>query len=281
MIRSFPTACFVPLALFLAGCDKPESSEEQASTTIRERPTRVERRDDHREEEPDPKVALRDAFRAAKSESDASARERALETVAWDGIDVDPELAREAFAELEPGGAAAKRLVGHFAMRLADEDPEAALAWAKDLEQTTEREEAIGRIAVVVSAADPARAATLVTEELPAGKPRDRVVVQVVQRWAQAAPEEAADWLATFPEGAARSGGLNAVVATWMAADAAGFATWATGKTAEGLREEVAAVAADALRAVPDDATREARLGAIRDGAFRAAVEASLEAASR
>jgi hypothetical protein len=278
--RALPSACLLPLALFLAGCDKPEPSGEGATSTVREKPARVERRESRDEEEPDPKVVLRDAFQAANSESDAAAREKALETVAWDGIDVDPELAREAFAALEPGGAAAKRLVGHFAMRLADEDPEAALAWAKDLEQSAEREEAIGRIAVVISAAEPARGATLVAEQLPPGTPRDRVVVQVVQRWSQDAPEEAADWLATFPQGAARSAGMNATIATWMAADAAGFAAWAAGKTDEDLRKEAAAAAADALRAVPDDATRETRLGAIRDEAFRAAVEELLEGAS-
>jgi hypothetical protein len=210
----------------------------------------------------------------AENESEPAAREKALEAVAWDSIDVDPELAREAFASLPPGGEAARRLVGHFAMRMADEDPESALAWARALEQSEERGDAIGRIAVVISATDAARAATLVADEVPEGPPRDRAIVQVVQRWSQAAPAEAAVWIASFPAGKVREASLQSLAAAWIEADAPAFEAWAVKQ--EALLPEAAAAAAVALRNFPDGSTRNQRLDLFADEAFRQRVREAL-----
>jgi hypothetical protein len=198
-----------------------------------------------------------------------------LESVAWDALDVDPELAREAFAELTPDRESSRRMVGHFAMRLAEDDPDQAIEWARALEQEEERSDAFGRIAVVVAAADPSRAADLLSEEMRAGLPRDRAVVQVVQRWAQSAPADAAAWVVAFPQGAARSAGFKAVAAAWIGSDPAALAAWVEAREDGPLRIEAVLAVAEALRAAPPE-TRAVRLGTFQDPEVRKELESIL-----
>lgn len=227
------------------------------------------------EEEPDPRIALRASLDRAAGEKDAVAREKILESVAWDAIDVDPALSREAFAALTPDSESSRRLVGHFAMRLADDDPERAIEWAAALEQEEERSDAFGRIAVVISATDPSRAATLVSEEMTAGPPRDRAVVQILQRWAQTTPADAAAWIAAFPQGAARGAGIKAVAAAWIQSDAPALAAWVEAREEDLVRTEAILAAAEALRTASPE-SRQNLLGTFKDPAVRKQIEGIL-----
>jgi hypothetical protein len=262
--------------LLLAACEKKKdssgSSSEGGQSAL---PGRSTTRSASEEDEPDPRIALRASFDRASGEKDAEAREKILESVAWDAIDVDPALSREAFAALTPDSESSRRLVGHFAMRLADEDPERAIEWAAALEQEEERSDAFGRIAVVISATDPSRAATLVSEKMTAGPPRDRAVVQIVQRWSQAAPADAATWIAAFPQGAARSAGIKAVAAAWMQSGAPALAAWIEAREEGPVRTEAVLAAAEALRPSPPE-TRATRLGSFQDPAVRKQIESIL-----
>lgn len=264
------------LALLLASCGEKKTPESRGGGDAAPAPghstTRKLRAAD---DESDPRKVLREAFEAAGTETDPTAREKALEAVAWDALDVDPELAREAFAALTPDSESSRRMVGHFAMRLADEDPERAIGWARGLGQEEERSDAFGRIAVVISATDPSRAATLVSEEMTAGPPRDRAVVQIVQRWSQAAPADAAAWIAVFPQGAARSAGIKAVAATWIQSDAPALAAWVEGREEGPVRTEAVFAAAEALRAASSE-SRPSLLGAFKDPAIRKQLESIL-----
>lgn len=273
----FRSMLVVPL-LLLAACDKKKSSESPAEGGQSALPGRSTARSASAEEEPDPRIALRASLDRASGEKDAATREKILESVAWDAIDVDPALSREAFAALTPDSESSRRLVGHFAMRLADDDPERAIEWAAALEQEEERSDAFGRIAVVISATDPSRAATLVSEEMTAGPPRDRAVVQIVQRWAQAAPADAAAWIAAFPQGAARSAGIKAVAAAWMQSDAPALAAWVEARDEGPVRTEAVLAAAEALRAA-SSGSRPTLLGAFQDPAVRRQIEGILSQA--
>ncbi len=225
---------------------------------------------------PDAKAVLRANLNLALAETDPAGKEKALERVAWDGIDVDPALAREAYAALEPDGEAARRLTAHFAGRLADIDPEQAIEWARGLEHEQERAGAFGRIGVVISASDPERGAALVMAEMPAGSPRDRAVVQVAQRWAQAAPEAAAAWISSQPEGAARSAGLREIAVLWSAEDFEGLARWIGAREGEAARMEGLLAAAATLKG-EKPAAREEKLAGIRDAEIRRDLENLLE----
>ena len=219
-----PAALVIGSLLFVSCREREQSPSEPAAADGSA--TRIEARGSVRGAEVDPRVTLRESYESALLETDGVAREKELEAVAWDGIDVDPELAREAFAMLPPGSESARRLVGHFAMRLADEDPGRALEWARELEHEDERSEAIGRIAVVVSADDPRRAAGLVMDEMAEGPARDRAVVQVVQRWVRRSPADAAGWIVELPGAAARGAGIKTLTAAWLDADPTGLSGW-------------------------------------------------------
>jgi hypothetical protein len=265
---------FLALVLLLSACDRKEESPHAGAPGSPAKPVRSESRESREEEEADPREVLRDAFASAGREVDPAARERAFAAVAWDGIDVDPELAREAFAELAPGGDEARRLVGHFAMRLADDDPEGALAWARSLQLPEERGDAIGRIAVVLSTSDAARAATLISEEVPEGLPRDRAAVQVVQRWTQSAPAEAAAWVASFPAGKVREAAVDSLAAGWLTSDVRAYESWAL--TQPVLLPEAATAAAKALGSLSDGSARSKQLATFSDPEFRRLIQEQL-----
>jgi hypothetical protein len=264
-----------PLLLLLVACgEKKESASSSPDAGQSALPGRSSVRSAGDEDEPDPRIALRASLDQAAAEPDPAAREKILESVAWDAIDVDPALSREAFAALTPDSASSRRLIGHFAMRLADESPEKAIAWARELEQEEERSDAFGRIAVVLSDSEPAAAATLVAEEMTAGPPRDRAVVQVIQRWSQAAPADAAGWIAAFPQGAARSAGLKVVAAAWVDADPAALAAWVEAREQGPVRTEAILAVAEALRPAPEK--QPARLAHFQDPEVRRQVESIL-----
>ena len=258
--------------MILASCGEQEKKQEDGASSKEEvsRSHRPAAREDSSER--DVKFALRQSFENALAEPDAVARERALEQIAWDGIDVDMEIARKAFEALEPGGAASRKLIAHFAGRLADTDPGQAIEWARGLEDAQERAEAFGRIAVVVSARDPEQAAVLAMAEVPEGIVRDRAVVQIVQRWSQGEPGSAAAWIATLPSGASRTAGVQAVVIAWGQSDPAGLATWIEGRAGKMEQMEYVLSFASAIKGESEEA-RAQKLAAFHDAEIRRQVE--------
>ena len=114
------------LTFLAASCGEREKKE-SAAAAPEEKASRKERPLSREAAEPDSKLALRESYDAALQEKDAAVREHAMEQIAWDGIDVDTELARKAFEALPPDSEASRRLVAHFAGRLADRDPDQAL----------------------------------------------------------------------------------------------------------------------------------------------------------
>jgi hypothetical protein len=278
-MRLIPSSAAV-LVLLLSACEKKnDSSASGSGSDGQAKPTRVDRRErDERERNARESKALEEitqALEAAEKEADPEARQKALAAVAWDAIDIDREIAQKAFAGLTPGGEDAKRLVAHFAMRMADTDPDGALEWARGLEQEEERNDAIGRIAGVIAESDPKLAVSLATTEVPEGLPRDRASVQIVQRWSQKEPKEAATWVtSSLPEGQSRKVALQVIASSWSERDASGFAAWASSQQSQ-LPELSAAVAAS-LRTMPEEA-RKTRLASFPNEDFRKQIEAELE----
>jgi len=134
-------------------------------------------------------------------------------------------------------------LIQHFAMRMADEDVEAALQWASTLESEREVAAARVRIALVVADADPARAAGLLSEHGLANREFDVAVVQVLQHWGDKSPSDAAAWVSMFPPGDFRKEGIKTVVSQWTQDNPQAAFAWLAGQSDEGIRME----AGDAL----------------------------------
>jgi hypothetical protein len=237
------------LALAVAACDKPEPGGrdlgKSTDAPLRARPPRPE--------PPDPRAAARRALENADRLDPTAGRERALAKVAWDSLELDPDLARDAIDRLAPDGAEKIRLIQHLAMRTAEGNPDEALQWAATLDSEPERAAAYGHIALVISATDPARAANLLSESGIEGRAFDVVVVQVLGRWAAQSPPDAAAWVAMFPPGKSREAGIGSVVSTWVQSDAAAAFSWMGALQDPALREESSKAMAEALLRQPEE----------------------------
>lgn len=182
--------------------------------------------------------ALRKTLVRAESLAAAGERDKAIAKVAWDAIETDPGLAREALGKITADSVEKIPLIQHFAMRMADEDLDAALEWASTLESEREAAAARARIALVMADTDPARAANLLSEYGLANREFDVAVVQVLQHWADQSPPDAAAWVAMFPPGDFRKEGIRAVVTQWTQDNPQDLFSWLGGQSDEAIRME-------------------------------------------
>lgn len=177
-------------------------------------------------EAPDPRPGIRAAFAEARRISNEMERHKALAAVVWEAHEVEPALADEAFSLLETDSPEKILLQQHFAMRLADQDPQQALAWADALESEREKEAARARIALVVADTDPRRAAEILAESTMENRELDVAIVQVLQHWTAQNPTEAAAWLVVFPPGGFREAGMKTVLGQWARQSPAAAMGW-------------------------------------------------------
>jgi hypothetical protein len=183
---------------------------------------------------------LREELRAAQQLESSEARDKALAEVAWNALEIDPDLACEAFQQLPTNSVEKIRLIEHFAKRLAEQNPDEALAWAATLESDKAVSVANSQIALVMAESDPQRAAMLLSESGQFGRELDVAVVEVLQRWAAKSAPDAAAWAGGFPPGPAREAGIRVVVERWLPRDAPGALAWLVTLQDASVRREAA-----------------------------------------
>jgi hypothetical protein len=227
------------LGLSLASCDKPHSADIHKDAAAPE--ARVAR-DGHqpRERKQDAPEALRTLLETAIRIKSPEAREKALADIAWNAIEIDPGLAQEAFQRLPTDSLEKTRLIQYYAMRLAEEDTDAALEWADGLGTEREIAAAKGQIALAIAETDPHRAASLLSESGIAGREFDVAVVQVIQRWAAKSASDSAAWVSSFPPGEAREAGIRVIAEQWLPHDASAAFAWLVTLKDTGFRNESA-----------------------------------------
>lgn len=249
MIRRLrPILWIVPL---LVACDRQRNID-RAGDVEKSKP-KVTKAARPPREEPVAAESLRASLKTAREITSPEEREIALAQVAWNALDLDPELAREVLGQLTADSVEKIRLIQHFAMRLAEENPDEALTWADALGSEKETAAARCQIALVISDGDPQRAAELLSESGIEGRDFDVVAVQVLQRWAARTPADAAAWVAVFPPGKSRDAGMKAVVAEWAEQDPQAVFAWMGKAGGESLRKEAARAMAEALAEQPQD----------------------------
>ncbi len=199
------------------------------------------------------------ALQTAASAPSPEARAEIIAEVAWNALEIDPALAREAFLQLSADHPQKILLIQQFAMRLAEQSPDEALAWADTLASEREIAAAKGQIALVLAESDPLRAANLLSESGIVGREFDVAVVQVLQRWAAKSAPDAAAWAISFPPGPARTAGLSLIVPQWAKTDTAAVFIWMQELHDEALRKEALLAMEMALLQQPQD-LREAWL---------------------
>ncbi len=253
MIR--PHHFILSVVLLLASCDKPrdaggngESAGSAASReTKRPRPADA----DHEEE---PVADPREALKSAESITSTEEHEKVVSQIAWDTLETDPEVCAMAFAKLAIDGAERIRLIQHFAMRRAEENPDAAMRWAETLGSEKEMSAARCQVALVMAEDDPLKAADLLSDSGVEGREFDVTLVQVIQRWAEKSPDEAAAWAVNFQPGEARSASIREIVVRWIEKDPAAVFSWKNGLTDSAIRQEITAALIEAAAGEPGDA---------------------------
>jgi hypothetical protein len=98
-------------------------------------------------------------------------------------------------------------------MEWAVTEPVAAADWAGRISSLPLRATSLAGIAIVWSEQDPAAAAAMAVQELPAGRLQADTIVSIVQRWGRQAREDAAAWVDQFPEGDLRDAAMESLAA--------------------------------------------------------------------
>lgn len=238
--------------LLLAACERSDKSGEEGGEAG-SGPTATRSHRPPREVLPDNNEVLRAELARSEAITDSEERDKVVVQVAWNALEVDPELAREALKRLMVDSDERIALIQHFAMRMAEENPDAALKWAASLESEREAAAARVRIALVLAEQDPARAGELLSESGLANREFEVAVVQVLQRWTEKTPQDAAAWVELFPPGEFRKAGVAAVVSGWLTANPEAAFSWLSTVGDEQIRTEaVDVIAKKYLQQMPE-----------------------------
>lgn len=223
--------------LLLDYCDKPELADTSCKEppSVSSRSVRAARQVQPNSPEAHPAVIV--ATREYKH-WEVGANKSA--DFAWNAVDTDFGHAGEMIRQLPADHPEQMRLVLHYAMSLADRDPDEVITWATALGSEREIAAANGQIVVAIAESDPQRASSLLSDSGVANHECDVAIVQVVQRWAAQFPADAAAWTASFPAGAARESGLAIIVSQWAKSDLGAAFTWMRALRDEAVHNEPA-----------------------------------------
>lgn len=229
----------IGFGLSLVSCDKPNPSNHNESGSDK---SPVESKYAIRSKPADSVADLRKQLDAAQKRKSLTERQKALAEVAWDTIELEPEIAREAFEKLSAESPERLLLIQHYALRLAEADPKEAEEWAESLQTERETAVAIGQIAIQIAEDDPHSAANLIADSNLTGSELDTAVVQVIQRWAGKSEPDAASWVILFSPGAAREAGIKVIAERWLPRDSAAALDWVHSIHDPVLRKEATSV---------------------------------------
>lgn len=155
----------------------------------------------------------------------AGNRQAAISSLAYEAVRTEPQKALELSREL-PSGIERENLAIHAVSQWAAVDSTEAVGWANGMADTGLRPKLLAAAAVAVAERDGRAGAELAAQWLGQGEEADRAAVGIVQRWAQKSPEQAAEWVSRFPEGAARNAAVEALVVVWKTLDSRAVDAW-------------------------------------------------------
>ena len=156
-------------------------------------------------------LASRDPGRAelwASSLTDEAERKAALGDVCSRMALTDAGQAVSSFERHELDGASGVFLE-NLVQQWAGQNYSAAAAWTLARPAGERRDQMCGRLAIVLSATEPADAARLVLQEIPEGSIQTEAVVSVLYQWGKQDMDGASAWVALFPPGSLRERAEN------------------------------------------------------------------------
>jgi hypothetical protein len=148
-----------------------------------------------------------------------------LTAVASEALRSEPIEALQLAAELPPGTEQAD-LVCRAAAEWAVTDRDSALKWATQIKDPALLQRVIEQIAIASAERDPMAAAALAVDGMSLGIDQDRVILSIVARWVQTAPEAASAWVSQFPEDSLGSHAMADLITLWADQDLAAPGQW-------------------------------------------------------
>lgn len=255
MIHHSPLAILC-IGLLFCSCDKPGSTQAEKDTSASDAPRK---RGGH--EPRHPRSSSTEVLRSALDEVTKielpAERAKALADIAWSTLETDPDIAHEAFLKLPADSQEKIRLIQHYALCLAEQNYEDAIAWAETLGTELEIATAKYQIALSLAEDDPLRAANLLSESGVSGREFDVAVVQVIQRWAAKSAPDAAAWVSAFPPGPSRVAGITEISKKWLPSDPSAAFAWMGGLKDEESKAEAARAMQGILLQQPADVQKE------------------------
>jgi hypothetical protein len=108
----------------------------------------------------------------------------------------------------------------------ATADQSSAVSWINQIQDPALREQMLENVTVDLAVQDPFNAATMATTALTPGPGQNNAVLNIVQFWAAAEPDQAAAWVAQFPEGDLRAAAMENLVEVWQKSDPDAASAW-------------------------------------------------------
>jgi hypothetical protein len=105
----------------------------------------------------------------------------------------------------------AQFLLDNMTQQWASQDMQAASAWALAKPAGEQRDRLLQRIAIAESAANPADAARLISEQMSPGQFQNEAAISVLYQWAQKDAAAALAWAESFPAGDLRDRAIKEV----------------------------------------------------------------------
>lgn len=130
-------------------------------------------------------------------------RDSTVSAVCFQVAQTDARSAIE-MAERQGLGVAPGAVMENLVQLWAAQDIPSASAWVQAFPAGDERDAMWGRLAYVQSASQPAAAADLVVDQIPAGPIQNEAVISVLHQWAARDLTAATAWVNQFPPGALR-----------------------------------------------------------------------------
>lgn len=144
-------------------------------------------------------------------------------------------------------------LLTHAANQWAGNEPRTAAAWVSQIQDQDLRERLLASVVTTWSDQNAVEAAEFGLKSVSPGEQQDRLIVGVVQRWAQTEPRQAADWVARFPEGALRDTAIENLVSLWVDRSFEQAGDWLNGLAPGAVRDVgVSALVSRTLPIAPD-----------------------------
>lgn len=177
----------------------------------------------------------RAAVEWVKSVDDEQAREGGLSNLAQVLASSDPETAASLTDEIPSAQRA--QWIAQVAGAYAQQDPEAAVRWARTYQNDPGYPQVISQLASRLAMTDPQAAFELVASS-PDSRQRDQAIASMLGRAAFKSPETAVRWIDRISDERQRVQAVGNVASQWAQVDAAAARKWVTSLEAGAARDQ-------------------------------------------